>query len=165
MKRRNRWNIWTEMNRMQDEMDHLFGKFFGEDFFGRMSDRRLLQSGDQRSLVQRDHRQPLADMWENDKEIVINAEIPGVDKKDINVTATEDGINLEAESKSEIKEEDKDKGVYRHERSYSGFQRFFSLPEEADIDNIKTSYQKGVLELRIPKKEESKKKKVEVKIE
>ena len=154
-----RYRIWDEMRRMQREMDRLFSDFFSYSpdlgYFDSY-DIPLLEDNNARrkgNVVKSNYRQPLSDIWETDKEIVATVELPGVDKDSIEVNAKDNGVEIKVEKKDEHKEEDKKKGIYRLERSYSGFYRFFSMPESADLDNIKASYKNGVLELRVPKKE------------
>ncbi|RLI98231.1 MAG: Hsp20/alpha crystallin family protein [Candidatus Aenigmatarchaeota archaeon] len=155
-----KWSIWDEMREIQSQMDDLFGRFFGQQ----PTTSRLLP-GPQSPLIEKDFRQPLADVIDKGNEILARIEMPGIDKKDINITTTQDGIEIRAEKKDEYKEEDKKKGRFRLERSYAGFYRYFDLPEEADRDNIQATCKNGVLELKIPKKQIKKKetKKIEVK--
>ncbi len=158
-----RRSLWDEMKRMQDEMDSFFdrvlqrGPWFEADIGFPM-----LSGGESGDLS--NYRQPLADMWETDDEIVTVLEIPGADKEDIKINATEDGVEVKVEKKEEHEEGDK-KGSYKLERSYSGFYRYFSLPEGSDVEKIDASYRNGVLELHIPKTGKAKKKvkKIEVK--
>ncbi len=144
-----RRSLWDELMRMQREMDSMFDSFFG--------DRRALPGrGD---LVQGDYREPVADLFETENEIVATFEIPGVDKKDININATDGGLEVSVEKKDEEKEKDS----YR--RSYMNFYKFISLPEYADIDNVDATYNNGVLEVKIKKQPEieQKRKQIEVK--
>ncbi len=106
-------------------------------------------------------RQPLADVFETDKEVVVTVELPGVRKEDIDVRVTESSVEIKAEVKGEIKEEKE--GFYRAERTYQGFYRVIPLPTEVKANEAKATYNNGVLEIRIPKaKEETKAKKVKV---
>ena len=148
-----RLDMWDEVRRMQDEMDSVFGRFF--DFrpgFGRL-DAPLLEAP-KGQLIPKGFRQPLTDLYETENEVVAKVEIPGVNKEDIKVNATEDTIEIKAEKKQEKKEEKK--GVYRYERSYSGFYRCMALPEKVNPDKITTSFKEGVLELKMPKAEPGK---------
>ncbi|MFA6450705.1 MAG: Hsp20/alpha crystallin family protein [bacterium] len=92
---------------------------------------------------------PALDIYEEDSNIVVKAEIPGLTKNDITVEFHEGTLTIRGE-KTEEKEE-KTKHFYRAERRYGSFQRSFSLPETADADAIKASYKNGLLELTIPK--------------
>ena len=138
---------------MQEEMDSMFDSFFGIGPRRSGFRRQLLGSPQQRDLEVSDYRQPLADMWETDKEFRATVEMPGVNKEDIKINAADDGLEIKVEKKSEHKQEDKKKGMYRFERSYSGFYRYFSLPENADAEHVEATYKNGVLELKVPKKE------------
>ena len=91
--------------------------------------------------------------------------MPGVDKKDIKVNVTKDSIEIKAEKKKEVKEEDKKKGMFRHERSFAGFYRSFALPNNVDADKANAEYKDGVLKITVPKLkiEEKKKKLLEIK--
>jgi HSP20 family protein len=106
---------------------------------------------------------PSVDIMEDKGDIVIKAELPGVKKEDIDVTLTADTITISGEKKKE--EEVKKKDYYRYESSYGSFCRTFSLPSEVQSDKAKTKMKDGVLEIRIPKTEEAKKKEVKLKVE
>ncbi len=99
---------------------------------------------------------PSIDIYEEGDEIVVKAELPGMKKEDIEVNLTEDSITISGEKKKEEKVERK--GYHRHERSYGSFARSFSLPSEVRTDDAKGEFKDGVLEIRIPKTEEAKKK-------
>jgi len=105
-------------------------------------------------------RSPLTDLEETDKEIIIKFEIPGVDKKDIQLNATEDKVEVKVEKKQENKVEEK--GFYRKERRYSGFYRVISLPAYIIPEKAKATYKDGILEFSAPKAEAKKKNKIEV---
>lgn len=149
------WNIWDEMRRMQAEMDNLFSRFFRGEPLVRSEG---LLEGPGKSLLESNFRQPLADFIDKGNEIVAKVEMPGVDKKDIEINATEDGIEIKAEHKDEYSEEDKKKGRVRIERNYSGFYRYFSLPKGVDTNKVEATCRNGILELRIPKKKGQKEK-------
>lgn len=150
-----RYTIWDEMRRMQQQMDELFNRFFTRDAF----DYPLLEAPESsRDLTISNYRQPLMDINETDKEIIATIELPGVDKQDIHVNATEDGVEVKVEKKNEKKEEDSKRGLYRIERSYAGFYRYIPVTG-IDVDKINASYKNGVLELKMPKLETGKGKK------
>lgn len=106
---------------------------------------------------------PSVDVFEEKDEIIIKAELPGMVKDDVNVNITEDTITISGEKKKEEKVEKKD--YYRLERSYGSFSRSFHLPDDVQTEKIKATFRDGVLEIRVPKTEEAKKKEVKVKIE
>jgi HSP20 family protein len=106
---------------------------------------------------------PSVDIFEEKGDVVVKAELPGIKKEDIDVTLTDETITISGEKKKE--EEVKKKDYYRWECSYGSFNRTFSLPAEVQPNKVKTKMKDGVLEIRIPKTEEAKKKEVKVKIE
>ena len=103
---------------------------------------------------------PVVDIFENDDHVVIKAELPGVDKKDISVDVKDRILTLSGErsSDSEVKEDN----YYRKERSYGKFERSFTLPADVDPDKVKADYKDGILQIEIPKPEEHKPKQITV---
>jgi len=99
---------------------------------------------------------PSIDIYEEGDEVVVKAELPGMKKEDLEVQLTDDSITISGEKKKEEKVERK--GYYRHERSYGSFARSFSLPSEVNTDDAKAEFKDGVLEIRVPKTAEAKKK-------
>jgi HSP20 family protein len=106
---------------------------------------------------------PSVDILEDKGDVVVKAELPGIKKEDIDITLTNDTITISGEKKKE--EEVKKKDYYRWECAYGSFSRTFSLPSEVQPNKAKTKMKDGVLEVRIPKTEEAKKKEVKVKVE
>lgn len=106
---------------------------------------------------------PSLDVFEEKDEIVVKADLPGMAKDEIEVTVTENVVTIKGEKKKE--EEVKEKDYYRRERSYGSFVRSVQLPSEVKSDQIKANFKDGVLEVRMPKTEEAKKKSVSVKID
>lgn len=159
--KRDRYNMWDEMKRLQDEMDTLFGEFFGG---GRRAGRELMEP-DERMPVMGGYTEPLADIFETENEIIATVELPGVNKEDISVNKTDTGVEVQVEKSDEHKDEDKKRGYYRVERRHTGFYRHFQLPSYADTDNIEASYKNGVLEIKVPKTEKGtdSRQKIEVK--
>lgn len=109
-----------------------------------------------------DFREPLADLEETNKEFVLTLDVPGVEKKDIHVRPRDHGIEIEAKKGSEIKEERK--GIYLHERSFSGFYRYCALGDSAQADKAQATLKNGVLEVRIPKHPDMAKKAKEIEV-
>ncbi len=163
----NRYTIWDEMRRMQQQMDAMFEHFFENDPF--MTERHNLlegpSTGKKGELIASNYKNPVSDIYETDKEVIAEVEMPGIDKKDIQVHVDKDGIEIKAETKAELKHEDKRKGMYRFERNYSGFYRHFSLPNNVNTDKANAEYKDGILKVTLPKLkiEESKKKLIDVK--
>lgn len=92
---------------------------------------------------------PRVDVTENDKEIKISAELPGMDEKDIDVSLQHDMLTIKGEKKEE--KEDKGKDYYRMERSYGSFTRTIPLPIEVETDKVEAKFKKGVLNITLPK--------------
>jgi HSP20 family protein len=92
---------------------------------------------------------PSIDVKEDEKEIKVSAELPGMDDKDIDVSLTKDALTIKGEKKE--KKEDKGKDYYRMERSYGSFSRTIALPKEIDTDKVKAEFKKGVLTVTLPK--------------
>jgi HSP20 family protein len=106
---------------------------------------------------------PSVDIYEEKGEVVVKAELPGINKEDLDVTVTEDTITIAGEKKKEA--EIKKADYYRWECSFGSFNRTFTLPAEVQTDKVKTKFRDGILEIRLPKTEESKKKERKVKID
>ena len=103
---------------------------------------------------------PKMDVIERDKEIIVKAELPGIDKKDIDVSITNNRLVIKASTRHEEKEE---KGDYlKQEIRSSEVFRSVHLPGEVDDSNIKTSFKNGLLELTIPKHESSHRRRIKV---
>ena len=106
---------------------------------------------------------PTVDLYEEKDEIVVKAELPGIDKNNIEVNLTDHMLTIKGEKKKE--EEVKEKNYYRSERSYGSFLRTLELPKDVHADKVKASFRNGILEVRMPKTEEAKAKEIKVKVE
>lgn len=106
---------------------------------------------------------PKIDVWEDNDRYVVEAELPGFDKKDIDINITDDVLTIRASRKQE--EEKKGKNYYYAERSYGEFVRSLRLPAEVDKKGVKAKYTNGVLELTLPKTKEAKEKSTKIEIE
>ncbi len=146
-------SIFDELRRMQEEIDAMFNNFFS-------GTPMLASPGTEVDF----YRHAPVDLYETDKEFISEIEMPGVDKKDIKVQITDDGIEVKAEKKVESEINDKKKGVYRAERYKSGYYRYFALPKNVDASRAKAEYKNGVLRITIPKLKlkEEKRKMIEV---
>jgi HSP20 family protein len=142
-------DFFEEMKRFRREMNRLFDTFLGSEF-----EERLLPSLSGLKKEVQLFRQPLSDLKETDKELIAYIEIPGVDKKDIQLKVTENSLEVKAEKKAEAKVEKE--GYLKAERSYKGFYRSISLPTKIIPEKTKASYKDGVLEIVMPKAEEKK---------
>jgi HSP20 family protein len=100
------------------------------------------------------------DVSETEKEIIVNAEIPGVEAKDIDVNLDGNVLTIKGERKRE--HEEKEENFHRIERSYGSFYRALRLPTEVDGERIKATYKKGVLRITMPKSKKEAGKKIEI---
>jgi Molecular chaperone (small heat shock protein) len=105
-------------------------------------------------------REPYLDMIDRENEIEIIAELPGVDKKGIEVSIYENSIEISAESKSES--EERKENYYCRERECAKFRRKLTLPSEIEPENAKSKYENGILRIILPKKEKKKGRKIPV---
>jgi HSP20 family protein len=110
-----------------------------------------------------DVRAPVVDLFEEKDDIVVKAEIPGMDKDNISVNLSDHTLTIKGEKKKE--EEVKEENYYRSERSYGSFVRTLELPKDVHADKVKATFKNGVLEVRMPKTEEAKAREIKVKVE
>ena len=103
---------------------------------------------------------PSVDIHENESELVLSAEVPGIEDKDIEIEIENNTLSIKGERK--IEKETKEENYHRIERSYGSFYRSFTLPTNVNQDNIKAEHDNGVLRISLPKKPELKSKKVKV---
>ncbi len=103
---------------------------------------------------------PLLDLYEDEHEITVKAELPGMEADNIDVNITKGQLTIKGEKKFE--DEEKKGNYHRIERSYGSFQRSISLPLNVDGSNVKAKFKDGILSLTIPKTEISESTKVEI---
>ena len=103
---------------------------------------------------------PAVDIYETDSDIVLKAELPGVDPKDVEVRVEDNTLYLKGERKFE--KEVKEQNYHRVERSYGTFARSFSLPNSISADKAKAEFKDGLLTITMPKREEAKPKTVKI---
>lgn len=142
-----RWNPMREMETLQNRINRLF-------------DSRFFPTSGLDDEMSLGNWRPVVDIYENEDTLVVKAELPGVDKKDIKVDVKDGVLTLSGERshEKEVKEED----YYRKERAFGRFHRSFNVPAETDPDKIKAEFKDGVLKVEIPKPEEKKPKKIAV---
>ncbi len=134
-----------DMESIKKEMDNLWGRFFGETSLSKPFQREWT---------------PKADATETPEAIMVRAELPGIDPKDIDVNITGDILTIKGEKKQE---EEKTEGHHHHRECYYGsFQRSFRLPTTIQTDKIEAKFDQGILKITLPKTEEAKS--IEVKI-
>jgi HSP20 family protein len=95
--------------------------------------------------------EPKVDIIQNETEIVVKADVPGVKKEDINVSVTEDSITLRGEVKSDY--EDKKENYFHSERFYGAYSRTLPLPTLVDVSKVSAKFEEGVLTITLPKAE------------
>jgi HSP20 family protein len=104
---------------------------------------------------------PAFDISESENEIIVKAELPGMEVKDIDIALTDGLLTIKGERK--LEKEDKKEDYHRIERQFGSFHRSFNLGEKVKADGIEAAYKDGILTVTLPKAEESKPKKIEVK--
>jgi HSP20 family protein len=144
-----RWEPAREINSLQSEMNRLFNSFFDTPTgsAGNGGARRWL---------------PAMDLVETDDHFVLRADLPGLSEGDVNVELEDNVLTVSGERKAE--RESRREGYYRIERASGNFQRSLTLPEGVNAEAIEASFDKGVLEVRIPKPEERKPRKVAISV-
>ncbi|MDH3356001.1 MAG: Hsp20/alpha crystallin family protein [Desulfobacteraceae bacterium] len=142
-----RWNPTRDMFSLRHQMNHLFDDVF-----------RPAVRGD--SKLSMWDWNPTVDIYDNDENIVIKAELPGIEKKDI-VIDVKDGV-LTLKGERSFDNEVKEKKYYCRERTFGKFERVFRLPAKVDPEKISADYKDGVLKIDIPKPEEQKPKQITV---
>ena len=137
----------SEVNRFRVEINRLF-----DDFFKTSPFRKCIEEGEW---------MPLMDMSETDKEIIVDAEVPGIDPKDIDISLSGRILTLRGERKQGKKENDKN--CHQIERQYGSFSRSFELPSDVDEKGVTATCNNGVLEIKLPKTKKQPIKKIEIK--
>ncbi len=137
---------FRRLERLEHEMEEMFTRAFGA-FPWR---------------VERDEGwMPAIDLVDKNDELIVRADLPGLEEKDIEVTVQDGTLTIRGERKEEKKE--KGEEVYRSERWIGACYRGLPLPSGVDADKVKATFKNGVLEVHLPKTTESKAKKIEVK--
>ena len=113
------------------------------------------------SLKEEGRWMPAFDISETEEHILVKADLPGMDAKDLDISITENVLTVKGEKKEE--HEEKKEHYHRMERRVGSFCRSFMLPGEVESDGVEAEYKDGVLHLTIPKSEAAKPKKIEVK--
>jgi HSP20 family protein len=105
---------------------------------------------------------PAVDILETENELVLKADVPGVELKDIEIQLENGTLTVKGERKFE--KEEKNKGFHRMERTYGAFVRYFTVPDTIDAEHVKAAYEAGVLTISLPKKEVAKPRAIKVQI-
>jgi len=104
---------------------------------------------------------PALDISENEKELIVKAEIPGMNEKEIDINLSKGILTIKGEKKQE--KEDKTEQYHIIERHYGSFSRTVRLPSEVEVGNVDATYKDGVLKITLPKSETAKARKIEIK--
>lgn len=142
-----RWTPFRELSTVQERMNKLFEDAMRPPY---RSDESFATAA----------WAPAVDIFETDKEIVMKAELPEMQEKDIDIKVEDNLLSVSGERRmaKEVKEE----SYHRIERSYGSFNRSFTLPRSVDREGIKAAYKDGVLTVTLPKKEEVKPKQIKI---
>jgi HSP20 family protein len=139
-----RWDPMRELDSLQGDMNSLFDRFFEGRTPNGMSRRWL----------------PAMDLVETDNHLVLRGDLPGMTEDDVNIEIKDNVLTVSGERKAE--HEDKGEGYHRVERSFGSFSRSLTLPQGVDAEKVEANFDKGVLEVRIPKPSEAKPTRVQI---
>jgi HSP20 family protein len=142
-----KWDPFRDLNVLQDRMNRLF-----ED-----AGRGIRRNEEPASTT---IWSPPVDIYETDAEIVVQAELPGMDRKDISLNLENNVLTIRGDR--QFRKETKEDNYHRIERSYGGFTRSFSIPTTVDEEKIRADYKDGVLRIALPKKEQAKPKQIQI---
>jgi len=141
-----RWDPFREFSTLQDRMNRLFRDSYG----------------DHEEALTTSSFAPPVDVYEDEHNVTLNIEVPGIDEKDIDVRVENNVLTVHGERKFE--KEQKEENFRRVERQYGSFTRSFTLPNTVDTENIQASYSKGILKIQLAKKAEAKPKQIKVNV-
>jgi len=141
-----RWDPFRDLNIMQDRMNRLF------------EDAGRGWRGDEPAATTA--WSPAVDIYETEGEILVQAELPGVDRKDILLNLEKNVLTLKGERRFE--KEAKQENYHRIERAYGAFSRSFSIPAIVEEDKIRAEYKDGILKIALPKKDQIKPKQIQI---
>jgi HSP20 family protein len=142
-----RWTPRGDLQSFQDEMNRMFNQFFQGS------------TGEEAGWGVRTWAPPV-DIYETDDALILKAELPGVSKDDVSIEIHQNTLILRGQRKHEA--EVKEEHYHRVERAYGTFQRSFTLPTLVDQEHVQATYKDGVLELRLPKSEAAKPKRIAI---
>jgi HSP20 family protein len=142
-----RWDPFREFSTLQDRMNRLFHDSLGD--------------GREEALTTTAFA-PAVDVYEDEHNVTLKIEVPGIDEKDINVRIENNTLTVHGERKFE--KDEKEENYRRVERQYGSFTRTFTLPNTVETENVSANYDKGVLKIKLAKKAEAKPKQIKVNI-
>jgi HSP20 family protein len=143
-----RWEPLREFSTLQNEMNRLFNTVFDAPQGGGNS------SGAMRRWM------PAMDLLETDDQFVLRADLPGLSEEDVSIELEDTTLTISGQRKSE--HDQRSEGAYRVERAFGAFSRSLTLPQGIDPDAVAAAFDKGVLEVRIPKPEQRKPKRIAI---
>jgi len=143
-----RWEPFRELQDRMDRMNRLFRESYRPE-------------GPEEALTSTSFAPPV-DIYEDEHNITLKMEVPGIDEKDLDVRIENNTLAVRGERKFE--KEEKEENFRRVERQYGSFTRSFTLPSSVETENIQASYDRGVLAIRLAKKAEAKPKQIKVKV-
>jgi HSP20 family protein len=142
-----RWEPAAELNSIQNEMNRLFNTFFDQGAQGSTPATRWI---------------PPMDLVENGDSYLLKADLPGMSEQDVKVQLQDNVLTVSGERKSDHKQQRE--GYYRYERAFGSFSRSLTLPEGVNPEGIKAHFDRGVLEISIPKPEQKKPRQVQIQV-
>jgi HSP20 family protein len=142
-----RWEPFREFSTLQDRLNRLFQQSVSE--------------GRDESLTTSSFA-PAVDVYEDDHQVTLKIEVPGIDEKDIDVRLENNTLTVHGERK--LEKEEKEENYRRVERQYGSFTRSFTLPTTVDAEGVSAQYDKGVLKIRLNKKAEAKPKQIKISV-
>ena len=140
-----RWEPLRELSSLQSEMNRLFNTAFDSPSTASSPTRRWI---------------PAMDLHETDEHFVLRADLPGMSESDVSVELEDNILTVSGERKTE--HEEKREGFYRMERAFGSFSRSLTLPKGIDPEGVSAHFDRGVLEVRIPKPEQRKPRKISI---
>src|ERR1039458_4701016 len=143
-----RWDPFREFSTIQDRMNRLFRDSYGDE-------------GREEALTNTAFAPPV-DVYEDEHNVTLKIEVPGIDEKDIDVRIENNTLTVHGERKFE--KDEKEENYRRVERQYGSFTRTFTLPSTVNHDNVQADYDKGVLKVKLAKKAEAKPKQIKVNV-
>jgi len=146
-----RWEPFREFSTMQDRMNRM-NRAFRESYS---------PEGPEEALTTTSFAPPV-DIYEDEHNIALKLEVPGIDEKDIDVRV--EGNTLTVHGERKIEKEEKEENFRRIERQYGAFTRSFTLPSSVDPGQVSAHYDKGVLKINLAKKTEAKPKQIKVNV-
>jgi HSP20 family protein len=146
-----RWEPFREFSTMQDRMNRM-NRLFRESYSPEVPEEALTTTS----------YAPPVDIYEDEHNITLKLEVPGIDEKDIDVRI--EGNTLTVHGERKIEKEEKEENFRRVERQYGEFTRSFTLPSSVDPGQVSANYDKGVLKINLAKKAEAKPKQIKVNV-